>query len=63
MVYLFWAPQDFGLAEAPAAKAVYNSLDEAQAQAEHDLQLGRHPLRVEDADTGAVLWEAPTHEE
>lgn len=57
MVYLIWQGSDFGMAVAPEVKAAYASFEEALAQAEHDLSLGRHPLRIEDADTHEVLWE------
>ena len=57
MVVLYWEAGDFGIMSHPEVQAVYTSLEEAQLQAEHDLQHGRHPLRIEDATTHEVLWE------
>lgn len=56
MVHLIWKSSDFGISSTAEVKAVYNTLEEAQRQGEHDLKLGRHPLRIEDADTGKILW-------
>lgn len=62
MVTLFWETGDFGARFARAGhtaiKAHYATLAEAQAQAEHDLKHGRHPIRIED-EAGQVLWTAP----
>lgn len=58
MVYLIWDGRACGLAQIPEVRAPYATLTEAQMQAEHDLTQGRQPLRIEDADTGKVLWEA-----
>lgn len=59
-VYLFWDADDFGLVGEGEVKAVYASLEDARAQAEHDQALGRHPRRIEDATTGEVLWTPDT---
>lgn len=58
MVYLVWDGRACGLAQLPEVRAPYATLDEALSQAEHDLLQGRIPLRIEDADTQEVLWEA-----
>lgn len=57
MVYLIWDGRACGLAQIPEVRAPYATLEEAQAQAEHDLAQGRQPLRIEDGDTQEVLWE------
>ena len=59
MVYLIWDGRACGLAQIPEVRAPYATLEEAQAQAEHDLTQGRQPLRIEDGDTQEVLWAAP----
>lgn len=57
MVYLIADGRASGMAQLVEVRAPYATLEEAQAQAEHDLRQGRQPLRIEDADTGEVLWE------
>lgn len=62
MFVLFWDSADFGVrfkrAGHEEVKAHFASLEEAQAQAEHDLERGRRPLRIEDPE-GNVVWSAP----
>lgn len=58
MVYLIADGRASGMAQLVEVRAPYATLEEAQAQAEHDLTQGRQPLRIEDAETGEVLWEA-----
>lgn len=60
MVYLLWLARDFGVGQPEGTvKARYATLEEAKAQAEHDLTLGRHPLRIVSEDGTKVLWAAP----
>lgn len=56
MVYLILDGRASGMAQLVEVRAPYATLEEAQAQAEHDLTQGRQPLRIEDAETGTVLW-------
>lgn len=56
MVYLIADGRASGMAQLVEVRAPYATLEEAQAQAEHDLAQGRQPLRIEDADTHEVLW-------
>ena len=56
MVKLIWEAQDFIMDVHPTVQARYDTFEAAFAQAAHDLALGRHPLRIEDATTGEVLW-------
>lgn len=57
MFFLYWDDKDARYPELPdkIARARYSSLEEAQAQAEHDLVHGRRILRIEDED-GNVAW-------
>jgi hypothetical protein len=59
MVYLVTDGLAAGIAQTREIRTPYATLDEAQAQADHDLAYGRTPLRIVDADTEAVLWEPP----
>lgn len=61
MVYLVTEGRAAGLATFEEVQAPYASLEDAQAQAEHDQTQGRRPLRIVDADTHEVLWE-PFHD-
>lgn len=61
-VYLVWRWNDS--AEHTERRAAYKSLDDAKAQADHDLARAEQeddystaPLRIED-ETGEVLWSA-----
>lgn len=63
MVYLISDGRACGLAQVPEVRAAYATLEEAQTQAEHDATMGRTPLRIEDADTGAVLWKPEENED
>ena len=54
MVTLYWDAQDFGIKSRKEVTANYASVEDAVRQAEHDLTLGRHPLRVE--EDGQVVW-------
>ena len=56
MVYLISDGRAAGVAQIPEVRAPYATLEDAQAQAEHDQAVGRTPLRIED-ETGAVVWE------
>jgi hypothetical protein len=56
MVILYTDARAAGVADVVVIQAVYATLDDAQAQAEHDLMTGRTPLRIEDGETGEVLW-------
>lgn len=58
MVHLLWAANDFGITTSDTVKAIYNTYEEALAQAEHDLALGRHPLKIVDL-SGLIRWTAP----
>jgi hypothetical protein len=58
MVILYTDARAAGVADVPVIQAVYETLEAAQAQAEHDLTTGRTPLRIEDQATGEVLWRA-----
>lgn len=58
MVYLYMVGADAGMASVAEVKAPYATLEDAQHQAEHDLARGLRVLRIEDEDTGDVLWEA-----
>jgi hypothetical protein len=57
MVYLVSDGLACGVAQVPEVRTPFTSLAEAQAQAEHDGVVGRTPLRIEDGETGEILWE------
>lgn len=66
-VYLHWAWE--GSRDHTERKAPYASLEEARAQADHDLALAQNsgdfseaPLRITEGENGRVLWE-PTPED
>jgi hypothetical protein len=53
MVYLYWRRSDSD--SSKFVRAPYNSLEEAQAQADHNIETNsQRPLRIED-ESGAVL--------
>jgi hypothetical protein len=61
-VYLHWAWN--ASPDHAERKAAYASLDDAKAQAEHDLKLAKDsddytaaPLRITEGETGDTLWE------
>jgi len=60
MVYLVWSSKSFGhqfeRAGHKEIRAKYANLEQAKTQGDHDFELGREPLRVEDAK-GKVLHE------
>lgn len=62
MVYLYIVGADCGMASVAEVKAPYASLADAQDQAEHDLDRGLRVLRIEDGETGEVLWDGTASE-
>ena len=58
MVTLFWDANDFGLQSHAEVSATYATVEDAVRQAEHDMTLGRHPLRVE--EDGNIVWTPET---
>ena len=56
--FLVWDDGDPESVTAPSKvrRARYATLDEARAQGEHDLSLGKRVLRIED-EAGATVWE------
>lgn len=63
MYFLIWNSDDFGRrfrrAGHAEVRAKYVTAEEAIEQGDHDLNIGRHPLRVEDEE-GNVLYEWKT---
>jgi hypothetical protein len=59
MVYLIADARARGVAEHREVRTPYETLAEAQAQAEHDLMQGLGPLRIVQGETGELLWQAP----
>lgn len=64
MFYLYWNDKDERYTELDGVpirdkivRARYNTLKEAQAQAEHDIEHGKRILRIEDGD-GNEVWSA-----
>lgn len=55
MFTLFWDRSSEELEGMKEVKAHYNSLKEAKAQAEHDVERGVKILRIEDAE-GKTVW-------
>jgi len=62
MVYLISDGRAAGVAQIPEVRTPYATLEEAQAQAEHDQRVGRTPLRIED-EAGQHVWEPEQEEE
>lgn len=55
MFYLHMDAREFGIKSSPTVKAPYNTLEEAQAQATHNLTLGlQRPVRIEDENGNVV---------
>jgi len=57
MVYLISDGRACGIAQVPEVRTPFATLEEAQVQAVHDQAAGRTPLRIEEDETGKVLWD------
>jgi hypothetical protein len=57
MYYLISDGRAAGMAQVPVIRTPFATLEEAQAQAEHDQRLGRTPLWIEDEGSD-VVWRA-----
>lgn len=56
MVHLEMEAKDFGFQSFSVVRAAYNTLEEALAQARHNLRLNtQRPLRIVSED-GLILW-------
>ena len=55
MVYLHMKAMDFGI-EAESVRAAYSTVEEAQAQANHNIETGKQvPLRIVDGQDKVLI--------